>query len=170
MKKVICILTFLISVSCFADCEKSYEVYNVKKNEHGKILSTAGLASPAAGLLSYLFAVRFDIPMTSAAVLGNGGLVLTTIAPAITLAGGISYIQALSYLWGNKIIRQSKVGMGKDLEEWSESLSDKFDREVTAFEVASVVNTANTDSIFCAKDQKPFSKSNFKDYVIKELQ
>ncbi len=169
MKNKLILLTFLLSLNCFADCEKSYEVFNSKIKQRGKILSTVGLASPPAGVLSYLFAIRFDIPMISAHVLGNAGLGLTTVAPAITLAGGISYIKASTYLWINKIIRQSKVGMGKDLEEWTEDLNDEFDSDITTYEVALVVNNANSKKVFCPTDQKPFSKLEFKDYVTQEL-
>lgn len=167
MKNILITFTFLLSLNCFADCEQAYQVIKVKTKEKGKLLSTVGIASPPAGVSSYMFAIRFDV--FAGVLTAHTGFGLTTTAPAFTFAGGISYIQASRYLWVKKIINQSKVGMGENLEEWAEGLSEEFDRDITASEVASVVNNANNEKVFCPEGQKTFNKSDFEDYVAEEL-
>ena len=168
MKNIFITLTFLFSLISFADCEQSYQVYKSKTKNYGNILSRSGVAAPPTGVLAFLTAIRFDI--TGAAFLAGSGATSVAAAPVLSTLGGISYIKSSNYKWVNEIIRQSKVGMGLELEEWAEDLSEEFDRDLTALEVADAVDTANTEKVFCPEGQKPFSKFDFKDYVVEMLQ
>jgi len=167
MKISILIFALTLSLNSFADCEQAYQIIKVKTKERGKLLSTIGGSSPFAGASTFMFAIRFDV--TVPALTSGTGLGVIAAAPAMTLVGGISYIQASRYFWVKKIINQSKVGMGVDLEGWAEDLSEKFNRDITALEVANVVNAANNKKVFCQEGQKLFSKLDFKDYVAEGL-
>ena len=164
MRNLIITYFMVFSFSAFSDCEEAYRISNITKKKTGNLLSSVGAAAPPTG--TFLYSVAIEAGGSS--LLAGTSLGLTIAGPALTAAGATSYMSANSYKWVKKVISQSKIGMGEDLEEWAEELSEDLGKEITPRDISDIVLRGNDVSLFCSNN-KLFKRSEFKEYVIKEL-
>ena len=170
MKKVVLACLLIVSMQAMADCNDSYRFFHVKKSKKGTIFSSAGVASPIVG--TGLYSVAWEIGSSIGVSAAQKLLVVTSLgmtiaAPVTTVVGLISFAQAADYQWVKKILDQSQVEMGGELENLSERMSEKLEREVSVEEFSTVVNEANSNDLFCL--DKLYNSFQFKKYVESEL-
>ena len=165
------LLALLFSLNAFATCNEDYQVINVKTKNKATMLSTTGAGLPPGGLGVY--STAFELARNGAtlgtAVLGLGSFGMTTAAPLVTGTSIFNYYMASQYLWVKNILDQSLIGFGQELTEYAQNLSYELRREVTVENLSEVVNAANSRELFCQKDIKLYTPSEFKKYVENNL-
>ena len=134
-------------------------------------MSTTGVAMPpaATGLFSTGYNVAGALGPVAGSLSVTGIIGMTYATPLVSSTAVFNYFSAKRYLWVKAILDQSLVGFGRELTEYIEDLSFELDREISVEEFTTVVNTANNEKVFCQKDNKLFTPTEFKDYIESRL-
>jgi len=165
MRTFLFALSLLTSFKSYSDCEESYRVFTASQKEKGSTLSSIGATSSPVGTLVYSTAINTGgMPLVVGSSIG-----LTLAGPVLTTVGSVSYIRAKNYDWVKKVIFQSKIEIGKELENFVDDLSELYDRDISKSQVATIVTEANTSELFCPEEMPLFSKKEFKNYVKDQL-
>ena len=94
---------------------------------------------------------------------------MTTASPLVTGTSIFNYYIASQYLWVKSILDQSLIGFGQELTEYAQDLSYELDRDVSVEALSDVVNIGNTDEVFCQKEIRLYTPSEFKKYIQSNL-
>ena len=172
MKKLLIItLTFLLNSSVYSLCNEDYQVIQLLKKNRSSAMSTTGVAMPpaATGLFSTAYNLAGTLgsvagPLSATAVVG-----MTYATPLVSTTAVFNYFSAKRYLWVKAILDQSLVGFGRELTEYIEDLSFELDREISVENFTKVVNSANSQKVFCQKNDKLYTPTEFKDYIESRL-
>ncbi|MAW07881.1 MAG: hypothetical protein CME61_06310 [Halobacteriovoraceae bacterium] len=172
MKKLLIIsLTLLLNTNVHSLCNEDYQVIQLLKKNRSSAMSTTGIAMPptAVGLFSTAYNLAGTLgpvagPLSATTVVG-----MTYGTPLVSTTAVFNYFSAKRYLWVKAILDQSLVGFGRELTEYIEDLSFELDREISVESFTKVVNAANSEEVFCQKDNKLFTPTEFKDYIESRL-
>ena len=164
-------LSIFLSLSAFGTCNEAYQVINIKTKNKATMLSTTGAGLPPAGVGVY--STAFELARNGAtfgtAILGLGSFGMTTASPLVTGTSIFNYYIASQYLWVKSILDQSLIGFGQELTEYAQDLSYELDRDVSVEALSDVVNIGNTDEVFCQKEIRLYTPSEFKKYIQSNL-
>lgn len=168
MKSILTILALILSTSTFADCIKQYDVFKQKKHTTGTLSTVGGVASPPVGVA--VFSTAYNMGMAGSygilgSILATTSIGMTYAAPVLTATGITSHVRASDYGWVREVIKESTVGMGDELEEFAEELSETLDREITVADIAPIIKQANEENIFCSTDRNIFDSADVTEYV-----
>ena len=167
------LLLFVLSTSlAFGNCNLSYKKKSVEieKKYKQKKQSASTMSTIGAGALSLHSIMAPIAPLST--------LMTTTTAGQLYLYGALikvslstsDYIVKQDLDWIKKILDQSAVEFGKDLELLASDLSKEMNKKVTAQEVAWVVDEANKFNHFCPKKNILMTKRQFIKYLQKVIE
>ena len=165
MKKIILLITLMFSISSFADCINEYNKF-VKKSFVKSTLSTT--ATPFAGYAGF---AAFIIGGWggSAPVLVSG--MITTTGTVIMAGKGVSHFSnAISINFAKKILQEAQVGMGRNISNMAEELTEELNIFVDEEMVSDIINEGNSRSKFCnSVFKKPYNTKEIYLYVKNHL-
>ena len=168
MKKLLTIIFALNSLVAVANCNSSYSEAKVKKYLKGHLLSLSGPGAGAGGVLVFGNSFDWDGGGNQAGV--NLALAMSISGIAMTSLGITSYYQAGRFKKVEKILDQSQVGMGRNLENLADNLTEKLDREILVSDITPIINQGNEDKVFCQDNQKLYNFRDLKKFIITHLE
>ena len=161
MKKTILIISIIFSFSSIANCIPEYKSY-IGKSYLKSALSTT--ATPFGAYASFFTFV----------VGGWGGSMPVLVTGMISTTGtvtmfgkGLSHFSnAVSLSFANKLLKEAEVGMGKNLTDLAEQLSEELDQNVDEQIVSEILMTGNNNRNFCQEGLKhPYNTKELYLYV-----
>jgi len=167
MKKLLTILLILNSLISFANCNDSYSEVKVKKYLKGHLLSLSGPGMGAGGVLVFSNSFNWHGGGNPTGVNLAFGMSITGFA--MTSLAITSYYQAGRFKKVKKLLDQSDVEMGRNLENLAEDLSEKLDREILVSDITPIINQGNEHEVFCQEGQKLYNLRDFKKYIIAHI-
>ena len=164
MKTAILLIMLTLSSQAFSDCSEDYSKF-VTKKAIAAPLSTLGVI-PAG----YLSLGTFIIGGWGGSMPVVGLAALSTTGTGYLMRAGISNsVAAISYSGVLSLLEDTKVGMGQNLSDITEELSDDLDREISEKEVASILKDGNDSKLFC-QEESLFSHSDIYEYLLATLE
>ena len=151
---------------------KCNEIYKDKSKE---IKSKYIEHAQASGAMSSVAASSFSLATLVTPILPNSAFITTTITGQVYLYGALinlalsaeDFVTKSDLDWVARILEQSEVEFGKDIQELADETSIALNKKVTARELSWVIDEANKFDHFCPKEGIIMSKEQFVDYIEK---
>ena len=83
--------------------------------------------------------------------------------------GGVSTTIAIDRNRTYKLLQEAEVGMGSQLANLADDLSEELDMDVDELMLADIIQQGNNDLIFCSEETKLYSRKNVVNYIVSEL-
>ena len=169
MKKLIILTILLSSFYVKASCLDIYKKSRTTKAIMAPFLTTSTYLQGILGIgISHIPAVgavsgTFN-PSTGYAIFGAH----FSSMYAYPVMGGISLTTAIDRNRTYKLLQEAEVGMGGQLANLADNLSEDLEMNIDESMVAEILQRGNSEKIFCPEDG-PYSRKKVIQYITNEL-
>lgn len=162
MNKIIAMMmaTLLFSSVAIADCKEIYKKQKIKVGTKTALSTVGGAALTGAGVgVFYLGVIVAVLASQNAFIVIGAGAGLGTSAGAVMVSvkGVKNGKEFLKKARAYKLIKESYVGAGNNLNDAAEELSELLGRDITAEEVASIVVAADQSNKYCQTEDSIYN-------------
>lgn len=170
MKIISLILLLGFNDALYAKCQKEYKAY--KRATLASPITAPAISSThmVEGAYSSTGNLIYGATQTDAGIITAGsvnGLAFTYEGQFYLgrMSSNIRLYKSRSQVL--KILNQAELGMGEELEEFLEDLSESFEEEVLDFDaLLEIINDANEKKVFCPKGKELFTLGNLRHYIL----
>ena len=163
----IIILSILCVNIAFGNCNSTYKNKSQEIEKKYKInantatsMSTTGL-----GLMSLHATLSPFAPLSALSTTTTLGQVYLYGALISTSFSASEYILKRDLDWMQKVLTQSEIGFGKEINGLASDLSKEIKRSISAEEISWLIDEANNHDHFCPKNNTLMIKKQFKKYI-----
>ncbi len=172
-KLILLSLTIIFSISSFADCEREYDKFKlialtepvITPIRTGVYFSTGAISSTGATLAGTL---SLNIELSTAGILY--GAAFTYEGTYFIKATISNFKKFKGRAYAQKLIIESKVGLGDTLEEFIDDVNEGLNdhTQLSKEQIIDEVLLGNSTFDFCQTRETMFTLNNIKNHIIKK--